>query len=355
MQEGNVQQQPSSEPTAPQPSGAAPPVVATQTSAVAAPAATTEPSAASPAQLPTADPFTHLSQLTNGSVSDEASLRGVLARAQEAETLRQQLERAPKMANALAEKVNDLFSKGSTPAEVQRFLEFQSIDVGGMAPVDAIKMAAKLQMPELASDAAMLDAHLERLGLSGATDSAQVAGSGSLRLAIAQEHKKAVDFLAQQKVAAEQPPSVANAAAQAAEAARVEAEWQQHITAAAASLSEPQKVQIPIVLDGRDDTFFFDFKMPDTVSIGGKDVPLSKAVSDMVGAEMRRTGIAPTAENAPVAKQLASFFSRVLTMEAREKAIAQTAAADAVAYMAAKLAGPKPTHTVPPVQQFTQK
>jgi len=204
-------------PAAPAPEPAPAP---TPPAAPVAPAATVPDSPAAP---PAPNPFEVASAGRVKSAEEfQAFLDKAAALEQKAQELEGKLALDPFGGNEYAKKVAELAKNGATPEELANFAKMQTLDLGKLDPLQAVRMAVQSDNPSW--DAAMVDAYMaNNLNLK-----AYVEGDGSDaspldRVALSTAYRSAVDALGKMKVAAATPPSVeGQLAQQQAAAARLQ-------------------------------------------------------------------------------------------------------------------------------------
>jgi len=117
--------------------------------------------------------------------------------------------------NPVVQKVNDLYAKGATQAEVEHFIRLQSVDTSKIDQVSAVRLAVQTEYPEF--DAAMVDAYLsDTLGLQNYIEGDPSELTPRDRVAMSKAHRDAVSKIESLKVKSETPASF-EAQAQAAQ------------------------------------------------------------------------------------------------------------------------------------------
>lgn len=279
-----------------------------------------------------------LDAATLGKVKTLADLHAILAEREQLPVLQQQMAELQQkiavdpFANPTAKKVNELLAKGASPAEVAHFLHLQNVDTTQLKPLDAVRMATKVENPTF--DDAEIDAHLADLGLETYVDGGDPTARDSIRLKKA--HEAAVRTIENMKVASANPTTIAQGAPQANQEALRTA-----YTGVAASIIGQNK----------------------TVTIGeGADAlqypidanTLAHAQKYLIDAAVAGEWDATTAEGAQLAQQrLSQFIYSVHGPEIMKAAMQHSAAiakreAVKATAGAAPVPAPKPITTQPP-------
>jgi len=108
--------------------------------------------------IPRADFEKALVEATKGNIkgiSDVFTLRDKAAKAdameQEYLSLKQKSEVNP-FKNDFVKKLNDLYDKGATDAEIDKFVAVQKIDLAKMSPLQKVQRSIELQFPEMSNE-----------------------------------------------------------------------------------------------------------------------------------------------------------------------------------------------------------
>lgn len=174
----------------------------------------------------------------------EETYREYLDRAKKAEQLEQQIQEMQghnPFANEIAKRVNDLVGKGASLAEVSNFLQMQQVDPNSMAPLDAIRMAAKAEYPDFTDGE--IDAFLAtRKGLQSIIEADEDnPPTNADQVALKLAHKEAIKKIEELKVSASEPASIQEKLA----AERKEQDLQRQIFEVAKK-SVPEKFTVPL-------------------------------------------------------------------------------------------------------------
>jgi hypothetical protein len=133
------------------------------------------------------------------------ALKSASTKASEYEVALQDYQQRIKPASPLIQKMNEMAERGASTEELQIFIGMQRIEPDQLDPLQAVRMAAKLENPDF--DDAQIDAFLSiKHGLSAYIEGDEPSAKDSVALKLAQ--REAVSKLKELKVNSEQPVSV---------------------------------------------------------------------------------------------------------------------------------------------------
>lgn len=133
------------------------------------------------------------------------AFKAASTKASEYEIALQEYQQRIKPASPLIQKMNEMAERGASTEELQIFIGMQRIEPDQLDPLQAIRMAAKLENPDF--DDAQIDAYLSiKHGLSAYIEGEDPSAKDTVALKLAQ--REAVAKLKDLKVKSEQPVSV---------------------------------------------------------------------------------------------------------------------------------------------------